>query len=292
MTCEAKVIKDSVSVNGARLTTFQLRYWRAIHGEFMTHRVFSRNASSSRAIPVATMIEQVRTDPAGPIHWGANQPGMQAGAELNTWGKEAAQASWLYAAGNAANSAEKMMKLGLHKQVANRILEPFQYISVVVTATEWTNFFELRNHPDAQPEIQELAAAMKAAMDASRPTTLYADGWHLPYVSHDEYAVGRLDGSMLELVKASAARCARVSYLTHDGATPNVKKDLALYERLVGSVPLHASPIEHQAQPDIFVKEAKFGGYDGWQHPELHGNFKGWKQYRKTVEIETHKETQ
>jgi len=133
----AKVIEDSVAEsNGVRLTTLQLQYPRFIHAEFMTHRVFSRNASSSRAIPVAKVIEQVRTDPAMPIHWGKNQPGMQANEELQ--GDERAQAirQWKLAAERAADCANIMNTLGVHKQVANRLLEPFQYMHVIVTATE------------------------------------------------------------------------------------------------------------------------------------------------------------
>lgn len=290
MTCEAKVIEDSVSADGKRITTLQLKYWRAIHGEFLTHRDFSRNASSSRAIPVAKMIEQVRTNPAGPIHWGTNKPGMQAGEQLTGVELATAKDLWLAAAENAASTAEALRVLGLHKQVANRLLEPFQYISVVVTATEWENFFQLRNHGDAQPEFEELAKAMKTAMDDHIPLYLEEGDWHLPYISKLERQGVKSEERALNLVKASAARCARVSYLTHDGVTPDFVKDLGLYERLVGSVPLHASPIEHQAMPDAFVKRAKFGEYDGWQRPDLHGNFTGWKQYRKMVEIQKYKE--
>jgi thymidylate synthase ThyX len=268
----AKVIEDSVAEsNGVRLTTLQLQYPRFIHAEFMTHRVFSRNASSSRAIPVAKVIEQVRTDPAMPIHWGKNQPGMQANEELQ--GDERAQAirQWKLAAERAADCANIMNTLGVHKQVANRLLEPFQYMHVIVTATEWLNFFDLRAHPDAQPEIHALALVMRHAFEQSKPNTLREDDWHLPYVTRQE----RLEnfGNVELLLKISAARCARVSYLTHDGQTPSIEKDIALYDRLVGSVPLHASPIEHQATP--MGKD----GQDLWS-----GNFRGWTQYRKIVE--------
>ena len=272
MTISAKIIKDSISEKNNRLTTMQLCYPRFIHSEFMTHRVFSRNASSSRAIPVAKMIEQVRTNPAMPIHWGANQPGMQANGEIENI--EQAKELWLVAANTAANSAKEMMAIGLHKQVANRILEPFQRIHVIVTATEWNNFFELRIHPDAQPEIHELAQQMKAAMDASVPNLLKEGEWHLPYITdtdrNDIRAMG-LSSSVLR--KLSAARCARVSYLTHDGQEPDIDKDLALYARLITMKPAHASPIEHQAMPDNSEK-----------YTHLHGNFTGWIQFRKLVE--------
>ena len=148
---EAKVILDSVSPAGKRITTLQLKYHRFIHSEFMTHRAFSRNSMSSRAVPVAKMIEQVRNDPAMPVHWGKNQPGMQARDDLTGEALINAQMAWRGAAAKAADSAQLMMDNGLAKQVANRILEPFQWMHTVVTATEWDNFFALRCHPDAQP---------------------------------------------------------------------------------------------------------------------------------------------
>lgn len=270
MACEVKIIKDSLHpFTGRRLTTMQLRYWRGIHGEFMTHRVFSRNASSSRAIPIITFLKQVWNDPAGPVHWGANNPGMQAKTELTGFKLWFAQQAWRWT-GRAVCAAvwltNKVAKP--HKQTFNRLLEPWQYISVIVTATEWDNFFELRNHPDAQPEIRELAIAMYAAMIVSRPQLRE---YHLPYLTDAEersYINGHLD--LDTLLKISTARCARVSYLTHDGTAPSIDKDIRLHDQLVGSVPIHASPTEHQAiaaPDDAFYK-----------------NFRGWKQYRIDVE--------
>ena len=158
MTCEVKVIEDSINpYNKVRLTTLQLRYWRAIHGEFMTHRVFSRNASSSRAIPIKKFISQVWNDPAMPVHWGKNQAGMKARSELTPLQIKLCKFIWISASKVACIFAYLLSLVGLHKQIGNRILEPWQYISVIVTATEWDNWFELRNHPDAQPDIQELA---------------------------------------------------------------------------------------------------------------------------------------
>lgn len=271
----AKVIEDSVSEAGVRLTTLQLCYPRFIHAEFMTHRVFSRNASSSRAIPVAKMLEMVRNEPAMPVHWGKNQPGMQAHEELGEYEKNVAQELWMRAARLAAQTAEEMSNLGLHKQVANRILEPFQHIHVVVTATEWSNFFALRAHPDAQPEFHELAIAIKTAMEESEPKLLKLGDWHLPYVTAEEREVWASE----TLAKVSAARCCRVSYLKHDGSVATLEEDLALCERLAGSVPIHASPFEHQAKPD-FVREDD----SDWHRYLHHGNFVGWIQYRKLIE--------
>lgn len=272
---KAKVILHSVAKNtGAEIFTLQLRYHRFIHGEFMTHRVFSRNAGSSRAIPVKKVLSQVWNDPAMPINWGANQPGMQAKSQLTGLKLWMARTLWKTAAKSACAIAWAMNKAGLHKQVANRILEPFQLIEVIVTATEWENFFALRDHPDAQPEIQELARQMREAMRFSIPQVLNDDQWHLPYVTEQEIEhelahYGHYD----RLLEMSAARCARVSYLLHDGAAPSMKKDFELFAKLVGSKPLHASPIEHQAKPA-----------ENKNHQS--NNFKGWVQFRRVFEFQ------
>jgi len=274
---EAKVIEHSLSAGGGKeLITFQLRYPRLVHAEFMTHRVFSRNASSSRAIPVAKVIEQVRSNPAMPVHWGKNQPGMQARAELEGVDLIAVKQLWRAAAANAAAFAEVMMNHGAHKQVANRILEPYQWMSVIVTATEWDNFYELRDHADADPNIQHLAHLMKEALKDSVAVLRAGDGsdasdWHLPYVTMAERR--QYQDQPRLLAKVSGGRCARVSYLNHDGTSPVFEKDLGLYEQLVGSRPLHASPVEHQGYPAIGPAVRS-------------GNFTGWIQHRKLVEAE------
>jgi thymidylate synthase ThyX len=312
---EAKVVADSISTAGVRLTTLQLRYPRFIHAEFMTHRVFSRNASSSRAIPVAKMIDMVRQAPAMPVHWGKNQAGMQAREELNApvylqkalmplngyayghsedWAGTDIELTgvipedaWRIAAERACQVAEAFMAAGYHKQVVNRILEPFQWMSVIVTATEWDNFFELRDHEDAEPNIQLLARMMKQAMEGSNPILRGCDrlveaSWHLPYVSVEERVIWGNGAGIRTLVKLSAARCARVSFLNHDGSVPDAQKDVELYDRLVGSVPLHASPIEHQAWP-----MENWNGFNRNPQEVFSGNFRGWNQYRKLVETES-----
>lgn len=280
MTIQARVVADSVSPQGKRITTLQLKYPRFIHSEFMTHRMFSRNASSSRAIPVEKMIQNIIDDTAMPIHWGKNQPGMQAHEECDalvygfnfnvfemTDDGLTRQEAWLKARDKAIEFARAFHKAGYHKQIVNRLLEPFMHITVLVTATEWDNFFELRDHPDAQPEIRELASQMKIAMASSYCDEIAINDWHLPYVTHDEIATyGKLN-----CIRLSVARCARVSYLTHDGLKPNYEKDIDLYNRLVGSVPLHASPAEHQATPSMFEHMSS-------------GNFVGWIQFRKALE--------
>lgn len=274
----ATIVADSISEAGKRITTFELEYQRFIHGEVMTHRMFSRNAMSSRAIPVAKMIKQVKEDPATPVHWGKNQPGMQASTALEGEELLGVLKLWQEAAVNAADVAEKMAALGAHKQVANRILEPFQWMRTLVTATEWDNFYHLRNHPDAQPEFQALAKQMAIRWSESTPVVRPAGEfnfqdekcWHLPYVREEERSQHGVD----TLVKLSTARCARVSYLTHDGENPDIQKDLDLYNRLVGSEPIHASPTEHAAMA-LKDKDYQFK------------NFYGWLQYRNLVENRT-----
>lgn len=284
MTITAEIIADSISAAGIRLTTFQLRYPRFIHAELMTHRVFSRNASSSRAIPIAKMIEDLRRDPAMPVYWGSNKPGMQAGGELQGTELEVVKQHWLYAMEDAILRAETFINLGLHKQIANRILEPWAHINVVVTATDYENFFALRRHEDAQPEIKVLADAMWLARANSVPEPLQPGEWHLPYITHDERREANFGPSQTpawdSLIRVSVARCARVSYLTHDGRQTTMEEDTLLYERLVGGMPLHASPAEHQGTPDEAVQH----GFNlSWMHPDDHGNFRGWRQFRKML---------
>lgn len=294
---EVKIIARSISEQGMPLITTQFKYPRFIHAEFMTHREFSRNASSSRAIPVAKMIEQVRNDPAMPIHWGANQPGMQADVELTPSEVIEAKVAWCAAAGHAAAQAERMATMGLHKQVANRVLEPYQWMHVIATTSNTSNFFGLRRHKDAQPEIKLVADLWYQALE-DFPVKLIKQGeWHLPYIAEaDRQAafqslkIGRIIRSEPSeeevtnlLIAMSAARCARVSYLTHDGNLPTVQQDLDLYTRLVGAKPLHASPTEHQATPD-FMTKGDFEGYGSkWIHSHEHGNLKGWRQFRKML---------
>jgi thymidylate synthase ThyX len=266
MTCEVKIIEDTVGY-GRRLTTFQLRYPRFIHSELMTHRVFSRNASSSRAIPTAKLLEMVKIDPAMPVYWGKNQSGMQANEELDEETKQKAIQVWLETRDLVVEQTKKMIDLGVHKQIANRMLEPWHYIHVVLTATEFENFFELRCHKDAQPEIKELADMMRNEYNKMSVTKSCDEHWwHLPYVTQEE----RDQHSLTDLLKISTARCARVSYMNHDGTATDIEKDRKLHDMLVVAQPPHMSPAEHQA---VFLNPEK-----------AYGNFMGWKQYRKYLE--------
>ena len=196
MTISAEIILDSINTQGDRLTTMQLRYPRFIHAEFMTHRVFSRNASSSRAIPVATMIKSIQNDPAVPIHWGKNKPGMQAKEEHDDlialhedrgsidFTKEQA---WFAAMESSLSMAKAFADAGYHKQIINRLTEPFQHINVVVSATEWSNFYALRCHEDAQPEMRALADEMFAAQhEAHHKNSARMSGTFLTFMTVNE----------------------------------------------------------------------------------------------------------
>jgi hypothetical protein len=263
---EVKIILDSISENGDRLTTFELKYPRFILSEFNTHRVFSRNSASSRAIPVKRMIKDVLSDPVDPVFWGKNKSGMQASEELSGIRLFLSKLLWKTASISAIFFAYGLMLLGLHKQIANRIIEPWMWTKTIVSSTEWDNFFTLRAHPDAQPEFHSLANLMYDAYSRSVPKILKIGEWHLPYIDHME----KVTFVNEDLIKMSVARCARVSYLTHDGKIPDLDKDASLYEKLVGSEPIHASPTEHQATPN---KDSSFDK-----------NFKGWHQHRADIE--------
>lgn len=286
MSISAEIVCDSVSADtGKRITSLLLRYPRFIHAEFMTHRMFSRNASSSRAIPVEKMIRMIKEDTAMPVHWGKNQPGMQAheecnelvfGLDFNSFDRRSdgllRHMAWFQARDKAIEVAEAFHKAGYHKQIVNRLLEPFMHITVLVTATEWENFFDLRIHPDAQPEIHELANKMWDAMQNSAPHLLKQYEWHLPFIRAEDREL-----RLLHQIQSSVARCARTSYLTHDGKNPSLAKDLELYNRLVGAQPWHASPTEHQAMP------SNFEGSD-------YANFRGWIQFRGILEANKERE--
>lgn len=261
----ATVVADSVSPEGVRVTTIEVTLHRFVLAELNTHRVFSRNSASSRAIPIGKQIARVETDPAMPVEFGANQRGMQAGAPLEGEEEKAAIDAWLRARDAAVDAVRVLDDLGVHKQVANRILEPFMWHTVIVTATDWDGFWHQRCSPLAQPEIRVAAEAMREVFDASTPRAMAAGEWHTPYVRDDE-----LDLDERTKRRISAARCARVSYLTHDGRR-DLSADEELYQRLVTADPPHWSPLEHVATP----------AGDG---EAVLGNLRGWHQLRHRLD--------
>jgi hypothetical protein len=274
MPYSVRVLADSLAPCGKRLTTFEVTYPRMVHSELLTHRQLSRNSSSSRAIPIQKMIAAVARDPAGPVHWGANQSGMQARRALVGWRLRLARALWFGSRWLAIAVAWLLWRIGLHKQIANRILEPWMWITVVISATEWANFFALRDHPDAQPEIAHLAAWMRRVHAASEPRRLRAGEWHMPYLDDGEKQ--RIRSLNLDPCAVAVGRVARVSYLTQDGRR-DFYEDVKLHDRLRGAMPPHMSPFEHVAMA--------CGTTEG------SGNFRGFRQYRKEIPNECAQET-
>jgi len=335
MSITAKIIKDSISKKGKRITTFEIEIPRYILAEFNTHRALSRNSASSRAIPIEKNIEQVMKRPVIPVHFGKNMAGMQAKEELddliknqltpfdgegvffpndynldtsiynsndfvcnrltdgkNFWTdvqervtlKESAKRRWLQARNLAVQQVKTLAELGLHKQIANRILEPWLYTKIVATATEWDNFFSLRCHPDAQPEIKVVADLMWELYNSSTPEILEEWEWHVPYMykipysidgltyytSKDPaiYAIADEDRVLFDVaIKVSASMCAQLSYRKADDS---IDKAIMIYDRLVSAKPVHASPFEHQACPLDDPEQSS-------------GNFYGWLQHRQII---------
>lgn len=259
MSIKATVVADSVNPDGIRLTTFEVTFPRFILAEVNTHRMLSRNSASSRAIPTKKLLSAVWHNPAGPVEWGRNQAGMQAKVELSGFRAWAARKGFYLARIPAIIVVWFLSKLGLHKQITNRLLEPWMWQTAVLSATSWENFFKLRAHPDAQPEFRALAWAMKRAMKDSLPAELAWGDWHLPYAEGMKGETG---------AKISAACCARVSYVRQNDRK-SVEEDMAMAKRLSDSG--HFSPLEHPAQALA----------------ESHGNFVGFKQYRKFFEGES-----
>jgi hypothetical protein len=273
----AKIIADS-QFRDRTLTTFEIECHRFIWSEFMTHKDFSRNAASSRAIPIQQGIDRVRNEPAMPVYWGKNQPGMQAAEELSTDSvtpdalnvfhdhfnkscnlstREIAELMWREAAASAANFAEKMNKLGMHKQLVNRVLEPFTMIRAVVTIDDlgFLAACKLRRHKDAQPEIHALFDEMNDAWECSTPKALNEGDWHIPYGDNFPHL------TIEEQIKIGVSCAAQVSYRKNDTSLEKAEK---IFDMLLKSEVPHASPFEHVAQAT----------------PGKHANFHNFKNYR------------
>ena len=263
----AKVIADSVNPAGVRLTTVEATFNRYILAEVNTYREFTRNSASSRAIPVKKVLRQVWSDPAVPVHWGANQAGMQANEELRGFRRWLARRLFLWARIPVLVVVWLLTKLKLHKQVANRLLEPWVWHTAIISSTNWQNMLKQRDHKDAQPEFQVLARCIRKAIDESVPQKIGWNGWHLPFITGTVMG-GPIYGpkdTFLELPKVSAACCARVSYVRQNDSR-SFAEDMKLAERLISSG--HWSPFEHVAQAtEGHVRDSNFDA--------------GWKQLRK-----------
>lgn len=264
----ARVLCDSTYLNGTRLTTIEAVFPRMLLSEVNTHKDPSRNSASSRAIPVQKQIQKLLTEPWVPTRFPMNQPGMSV-AEFFPLGSPTdveARRLWLWARDQAITATSRLVELGIHKGIANRLLEPFMWHTGILSATEeaWAHIFDLRCAPDAQPEFQVLANAIRDAIAGSSPKMLQWNEWHLPLTGFP----GDEALSLADLIRVSVARVARVSYLTHEGVR-DVNADIALFTRLQES--RHLSPFEHAASPS--------------PQPQHYANFHGWMQARKYVEL-------
>jgi hypothetical protein len=297
----AKILAHSISPDDKPICTMEVVFPRIILAELNTHTLFSRNSASSRAIPIAKMLARVREDPFVPESWPSNGKGMKEGAPLEGRDAEEARHRWLQDRDSAAWCANELKEIGVQKGYTNRLLEPFLWHTAIVTSTEWDNFFHLRAHPEAHGEMQQLAQAMKEAYEASTPDPLDYGEWHLPLIFEEDrqQVQDNLTGwGVTEFIsdilcKISVGRCARVSYLTHDGKR-DLRADLDLYERLISNG--HMSPFQHVARP---IEDADYLNDDLTllvhhkhlrdPHPvPLHretwcGNYRGWVQKRKLI---------
>jgi len=307
----AEVIAHSVNIWGAELITFRVHYPRLVHQEELRHRVFSNNVSSSRAIPTEFILDLIGACPAMPVEWGKNQAGMQADGEhaelvsvtlphcagflsLNP------EDAWKEASKYATIFSKSFSDAGYHKQIANRLTEPFQFINQLVTATDWNNFFGLRLHKDADPTIKELARVMYEAKQKSNPELLRNGEWHTPYVQHDRvgtklvYHIGGEEISLKQAKKISISAVAQASYRRLDLSLDKAEK---IYDRLITSKPVHASPTEMVATPMsegewversscrlLMYKAFPNRNFDQMLYER---NFKGWLQERINISYET-----
>ena len=305
----AKVVCDSISEQGVRLTTFEIEYPRIVMSEFNTHRSLSKNSSSSRAIPIQRMLDQIESNMAIPIYWGKNKSGMQAVEEVSKFDEAKSVLNWERSFNYTKERVLDMVDIGLHKQVPNRLTEPFQMMKVVVTGTDWDNFFNLRIHPDSQPEICMLAYEIYKAMEESYPVKLKAGDWHLPYVGFEywgddpKYFITKVSNdddqsygmkyeeylSLEDAIKISASCCAQVSYRNTDMSLEKADK---IFNMLIKSDVLHASCFEHLATP-IRSQEGLINGWDfGITHQNksgqlFSGNLRGWISYRQQLQDNT-----
>lgn len=288
MSINAKILADSLSTSGHRLTTMLIRFPRYILPEINTHRICAKNTASSRAIPIATLSRRIREDPANIVFWGRHQAGMQADVELTGLRRWLVKRVWASARWFGVSHARMLAWLGAHKQIANRCQETYSTVEMVISATSWDNLFHLRCHRAAQPEFRVLACAMRDALEASTPERLETGQWHLPLVTSQDWLQSYkviepqlkrplkdvYDESTMLLAKVSAGRCARVTLRSPDEDI-DFTKDLERYSRLVGredanDEPKHLSPLEHPAM--------------ALGRLEQYGPFTGWKQLRKFVE--------
>jgi hypothetical protein len=297
ISCESILASHNVvGPKALQLHTVKARYPLWIHQELMTHRAFSRNLASSRAIPIEKMIHEAVNDPAMPVYWTKNEPGMQGYHFLEGKDKDDAIAIWLEARDDAVRHTKRLAVTGAHKQVANRLLGPYIHTTAVISSTQWSNFFGVRRHPATEPHMHDLADAIYEAVHTANVREIEPGGWHLPFVNEDDWITINGGGVVtpaqhMAMIHLSVGRCASVSYKTVEGFDMTYQRAEQLYSRLVGGVPIHASPAEHVAQADDGASWPKHDDSREfewvWNHASDHRNFTGWRQHRATIPHDT-----
>jgi len=298
----AQIITDSITPYGptTRLTSIYVVFPKMILGERNRHRGFSLSDRSSRAVPPEKLIQEVRNDPAMPAKFRRRTKGMGGGEELTGEELSKAKDTWVISADEACISAEDLLKHDLAKEIINRPLDPYIRMHSLMTATRdvWLNFFGLRLDSGADPTIQVLAQKCFEAYKQSTPQTLHPGQWHLPFINENDWAILNEGKPIPECgpgfvinhpaLRLSAARCAHLSYNDLEtGQRMTIDRALTIYDKLVGSQPIHASPLEHQATPDKWYGYKNIydhvNGRGFWENPHQHGNLHGWRQFRKMI---------
>jgi hypothetical protein len=289
---KADVLLDSQSPDGIRLTTLEVEYPHAIHKDFMTHRMLSRNFLSFRAWPPEKVIEKAENDPFVPAVFKKRNQGMEPGEALED--QDEARQLWFDHLKHAIKTARAMLKNNISKDQINFVLQDFSWIRGIISATEWGNLLALRTAPNVRPEVRRMGIMMAKALAVSTPNSLGYDDWHAPFTDDIE------KDDWEQVKKISTGRGARVSYLTHHGVRDPLA-DISLHDGLFTDY--HMSPFEHVARPfSTFEWEAirllqrtteKLRNYipDNTidhmnREVEFRGNFRGWHQYRKDIDFE------
>jgi hypothetical protein len=254
--------------------------------------MLSKNSASSRAIPVTKMLDMVVNLPYIPSKWGLNKAGMQSTVFADEETSKAAALDWEECRDWCVTSARKLLDKNIHKQWTNRLLETFMWHTVLITGTDWWNFFHLRNNPQAHPDIQKSAELMQTLYETNKPWKLNYGEWHMPLMPDLD---AMCDMHVMDKVKISIGRCARVSYLTHDGVR-DLRKDVELHDQLLKSG--HMSPFEHVARPmtplerNLFKRPVVVPTNDNSEMPwridnarntYYLGNLNGWVAARKLI---------
>jgi hypothetical protein len=288
----ARALKDSISLNGKRLTSFEIQLPKVLLAENNTHRATSKNFMSSRAIPNGKFTEIESFEPQ---FYGKNIPGMQS-SDMLVDNIDAVRQVWEQLIQDCKDGSTRLSELGLHKQWTNRPNDWHVMAKGVTTATDWDNLLWLRDDDSAQPEYRELARQYQEYFNNSAPELLLAGEWHLPYINTDRDSRGKLvyldsNSSVLSLddaQKISASCCGQVSYRKLDDSK---EKAIEIYEKLFSGAKLHMSPCEHQGTPIVDIANIPFNP-SSWSDGITHvrrdgtlcsGNFAGWIQYRQTL---------